>query len=399
MRQGPAPRGVLVVALARRDEDEALAQFAQLRRVPEAREEVHRRAVVEVEVLVALLEPLRDVVRPAHPDRLREEVGMTADRGDGVERADRRARRDDADVLRAAVRADPRHELLGDEAVERALHLREVARREVAALRQRLAADRVAREDLDAALVDERPQRDEHLEALALLGVAARGGEEQHGRAVAAPAHAEHVRADVAGADLLAALRLGLRRHAGLPSSFRHRWIAAQKYSVNSSISCAGKSAATFWRTASFARSVPKNSYATSSRRPRCLAQNSSKRSASRRLRAIAAYAASFSVYGTSFAAMSKYGSQSSVFRILRPVAATKIDQRTCAFTSHGKCWWSDVTCESGHALAKSIGRNTPSCRSASHELKSHPKNVLIVSVVSTSARSSSFVRKPFSVV
>ena len=41
------------------------------------------------------------------------------------------------------------------------------------------------------------------------------------------------------------------------------------------------------------------------------------------------------------------------------------------------------MTCESGQGFAKSIGIHRPPLRSTSHELKSHPKNALIVSVVS----------------
>jgi hypothetical protein len=75
-------------------------------------------------------------------------------------------------------------------------------------------------------------------------------------------------------------------------------------------------------------------------------------------------------------------------------VTAQKIDQRRLAFTSHGKWRCSDVTCESGQGLAKSIGNQVPSLRSASHELKSQPKNALMVSVVSRSTSASSAVTK-----
>ena len=55
------------------------------------------------------------------------------------------------------------------------------------------------------------------------------------------------------------------------------------------------------------------------------------------------------------------------------------------------------MTCESGHGFAKSIGYQTPSLRSASQELKSQPKNALIVSVVSRRSCASSAVTKSVS--
>jgi hypothetical protein len=64
-----------------------------------------------------------------------------------------------------------------------------------------------------------------------------------------------------------------------------------------------------------------------------------------------------------------------------RFVAAQKIDHRRYDFTSHGKWKCSEVTCESGQGLAKSMGCHTPSRRSDSQELKSHPKKALMVSV------------------
>lgn len=42
---------------------------------------------------------------------------------------------------------------------------------------------------------------------------------------------------------------------------------------------------------------------------------------------------------------ISMKGAQFWFFRILRLVAAQKSDHFTYAFTSHGKCMWSDVTC------------------------------------------------------
>jgi hypothetical protein len=44
----------------------------------------------------------------------------------------------------------------------------------------------------------------------------------------------------------------------------------------------------------------------------------------------------------------------------LRFVAAQKIDQRRYDFTSHGKWKCSEVTCESGQGLAKSMGYQCP---------------------------------------
>src|SRR6185503_4768052 len=87
---------------------------------------------------------------------------------------------------------------------------------------------------------------------------------------------------------------------------------------------------------------------------------------------------------------IAKNGSQSSVLRIGFFVTAQNTDQRMFAFTSHGKWRCSDVTCESGHGFAKSMGCHTPSLRSDSHELKSQPKNALIVSVVSRRSCASS---------
>ena len=68
-------------------------------------------------------------------------------------------------------------------------------------------------------------------------------------------------------------------------------------------------------------------------------------------------------------------------------MTAQKIDHFSFAVTTHGKWTCSDVTCESGHGFAKSIGCQTPSLSSASHELKSQPKKLLMVSVVSSSRR------------
>ena len=45
-----------------------------------------------------------------------------------------------------------------------------------------------------------------------------------------------------------------------------------------------------------------------------------------------------------------------------------------------------EVTRESGHALAKSMGYQRPAFCKASQELKSQPKNALIVSVMSSSS-------------
>src|SRR6185503_9326570 len=95
--------------------------------------------------------------------------------------------------------------------------------------------------------------------------------------------------------------------------------------------------------------------------------------------------------------ATAKYGCQSRLSRMGRRVAAQKSDQRILALTSQGKCTCSEVTCESGQGLAKSIGCHTPSLSSASQELKSQPKNELIVSVVSSSSASSSSDRKSWS--
>src|SRR5262245_59349238 len=91
---------------------------------------------------------------------------------------------------------------------------------------------------------------------------------------------------------------------------------------------------------------------------------------------------------------MAKNGCQSRFRRIGFLVAAQKSDQRTLAFTSQGKCTCSEVTWLSGHGLAKSIGYQTPPFCSVSHELKSQPKNELIVSVVSSSSDSSASDRK-----
>src|SRR6185503_19996374 len=95
-----------------------------------------------------------------------------------------------------------------------------------------------------------------------------------------------------------------------------------------------------------------------------------------------------------SSAATAKNGCQSRLRRIGFFVAAQNSDQRIFAFTSHGKCTCSDVTWLSGQGFAKSIGCQTPSLSSASHELKSQPKNELIVSVVSSSRDSSSSAKK-----
>lgn len=70
--------------------------------------------------------------------------------------------------------------------------------------------------------------------------------------------------------------------------------------------------------------------------------------------------------------------SQSRFSRIGRLVAAQKTVQRTRALSSHGKWKCRLVTWLSGQALAKSIGRKTPSARRTSQELKSQPKNALI---------------------
>ena len=75
----------------------------------------------------------------------------------------------------------------------------------------------------------------------------------------------------------------------GFQPDARQLWMRPQKSSVKASISWAGKSAPTFWKTASLAASVPKNSWATSSRWCRCLSQNSSKRAVSKRSSAMRA--------------------------------------------------------------------------------------------------------------
>ena len=98
-----------------------------------------------------------------------------------------------------------------------------------------------------------------------------------------------------------------------------------------------------------------------------------------------------------SSAAMSKNGCQSRFGRIRRLVAAQNTDQRMFALISQGKCRWSEVTWLSGQALAKSIGYQVPSLRSASQELKSQPKKALIVSVMSSSTERSSSPRKSVS--
>ena len=49
-------------------------------------------------------------------------------------------------------------------------------------------------------------------------------------------------------------------------------------------------------------------------------------------------------------------------------MAAQNTDHRIYAFTIHGKCQCSDVTCESGHGLAKSIGYQTPPLEGVPYE-------------------------------
>src|SRR5262245_7489957 len=97
--------------------------------------------------------------------------------------------------------------------------------------------------------------------------------------------------------------------------------------------------------------------------------------------------------------ATSKNGCQSWLRRIFFFVAAQTTTQRMYAFTSHGKCQWSDVTCESGHGFAKSIGYQRPSFRRASHELNSQSKKELIVSVTLRRCCSSSLLMKSVFVV
>ncbi len=83
--------------------------------------------------------------------------------------------------------------------------------------------------------------------------------------------------------------------------------------------------------------------------------------------------------------------------RIALSVAAQNTDQRMLALISQGKWKCSDVTWLSGQALAKSIGNQVPSLRSASQELKSQPKKALIVSVMSSRTPRSSASRKSWS--
>jgi hypothetical protein len=92
-------------------------------------------------------------------------------------------------------------------------------------------------------------------------------------------------------------------------------------------------------------------------------------------------------------------GCQWRLWRKWRFVAAQKRPQRIFAFTSQGKCRCSEVTWESGHGLAKSIGYQMPSRVRISAELKSQPKNALIVSVMSRTSDSSAAGRKSTAVV
>ena len=57
------------------------------------------------------------------------------------------------------------------------------------------------------------------------------------------------------------------------------------------------------------------------------------------------------------------------------------------------------MTCESGQGFAKSIGCQTPSCRRLSQELKSQPKNALIVNVTWRRCSMSAFERWLYSFV
>src|SRR5690606_13419646 len=113
--------------------------------------------------------------------------------------------------------------------------------------------------------------------------------------------------------------------HAGLPSRLearnspsvlRQNWIRPQKCSVNCSTSCAVKSAATLAHTPSLAVGVPHHSHTTSSRGGRRSAQNSTKRSLSKRWCARRAQAARRSSTGAPVSAISKNGSQSRFLRM-----------------------------------------------------------------------------------
>ena len=107
-------------------------------------------------------------------------------------------------------------------------------------------------------------QASDEVEALDLLGVAASGGEHEHGAAVVAPAHDVDLAFEPAGvparrqlaahsslSERATACRPGEPRRAGVGGlCWRQRWIRSQKRSVNKSTSWAGNSASTFWRTA-----------------------------------------------------------------------------------------------------------------------------------------------------
>ena len=93
----PGLTDVLVGAFAAGQDDEPLAEALQ-RRFVAAGKEVEWRGCEEVVAHRAAVEALQ-IERSAHADRDAEHVGEQAQRGDRVERTDRRARGDDLDVV------------------------------------------------------------------------------------------------------------------------------------------------------------------------------------------------------------------------------------------------------------------------------------------------------------
>src|SRR5580698_4049487 len=180
----PGFADVFPFAFAGGEDDPALPEPVQLRAL-QAGEELKRRGEVQVMVPGPAVEVL-DLIGTAHADGGAEDVGVAAQRGHRVERADRRACGDDVEGLAAEVGVDGRYHLPPDALVELVEQPQAVLHRGRLG-HHRLAGHAVDGVQLDPALGQQRAARVYQAVPLDLLGVAAGRGEDQHGPAVQAP--------------------------------------------------------------------------------------------------------------------------------------------------------------------------------------------------------------------
>ena len=136
-----------------------------------------------------------EIIGPAQTHGMGERVRVASQNRQCVERANRRSRRDDTDILRLTVLPDRGNELVIHELLKLILNPHAVLRRSLFH-QQRLARNAVAGKDLHATRFKKRSESVYDVEALDLLGITARSREQEHRCSHLAPAHNTHVGAD-----------------------------------------------------------------------------------------------------------------------------------------------------------------------------------------------------------